>query len=49
MTLQSYVSIPGVGRVPFDFLPSGNLNTAIALACVRFSYRHIQGLSLNST
>lgn len=44
MTLQSYVSIPGYGRVPLEFLPSGSFNTAIALACVRYGY---QGLKLN--
>lgn len=46
MTLHSYVCVPGFGRVPFEFLPSGNLNTAVAIACVKNSYKHIQGISL---
>jgi hypothetical protein len=42
MTLQSFVYIPGYGRVPLDFLPSGDLNTAIAIARVKHGYQHIK-------
>ena len=47
MTLQSFVSIPGVGRVPFDFLPSGAFKVAVAVATVRFSYRHLESLDIS--